>query len=654
MKRLCLFYLLIVALFLTCCTKVGLDGYISSNSNLSSKYVNFPTSDSYSILIKLENHADESTINNLNFNGIDSIEKVFISVEGKEELEKACGLDRWYEIFLDIDERKTKSNTNKTISNLAEELSKLDDIAKIQFSTKLSLNNTKVIPYNPSFKNHILAENDLPFNDPYLNIQWNFNNSGSSIIDEKAHPGADINIYDVWNNITYGDSSIIVAIIDEGVMYNHPDLAQNMWCNVAELNGQDSIDDDNNGYIDDIYGYNFIDNSGNLSWNNKYDIGHGTHCAGVIAAVNNNGIGISSIAGGNGNNSGCKIMSCQIFSGDKGGNTSQTAKSFQYAANNGASIASCSWGISSFLFSNDKNYIENCGIEYDAIRYFELTKNNSVIDGGIAIFAAGNSGNSTSDYPGATKDFISVTAYGPDGLPTYYTNYGPGCNICAPGGEIISGNQVNGCILSTVPPEKSNGTGYAHMNGTSMACPHVSGIAALGISYAKKLGKHYSVEEFKDLLLTSTIDINSRLIGNKVSKGGEKTLLLNNYKNKIGTGGIDCWQLMMKIEGTPSIITKIGEKQWVPLSNYFGLSSESLHYLKIEIKESSLDLAETPYIENGNLFIHPQKIGSAKLIISAIAGGNNLGGGNSIGGKEIKQEVSIISKYNVSANGGWF
>ena len=126
--------------------------------------------------------------------------------------------------------------------------------------------------------------------------------------------GCDINLEPAWELCT-GDPSIIVAVMDQGVMYGHEDLAANMWVNEAEKNGQRGVDDDGNGngYVDDIYGYNFAKGEGQISYWDAGNEGHGTHVAGIIAAVNNNGIGVCGIAGGSGNNDGVKIMCVQMI-----------------------------------------------------------------------------------------------------------------------------------------------------------------------------------------------------------------------------------------------------------------------------------------------------------------------------------------------------
>lgn len=153
-------------------------------------------------------------------------------------------------------------------------------------------------------------------------------------------------------------------------------------------------------------------------------------------------------------------------------------------------------------------------------RLLRFEKNNDVLDGGLAIFAAGNDATNFASYPGGYRSYVSVTSFGPDYLPAYYTNYGPGCNVAAPGGDasISPAGTSAAQVLSTLPSELpaelgTDGADYGYMQGTSMACPHVSGVAALGLSYALAKGRHYTVDEFKSMLLTAVNDIDSYIIG---------------------------------------------------------------------------------------------------------------------------------------------
>ena len=570
-----------------------------------------------------------------------------------ERLARELGLHRWYSV---------KFDKSIPVRKFAKEVAPSKHVNAIEFNTIVSLaSDLKAHPMSMGNMADTRALEPMSsFNDPYAKYQWNLHNSGDEAIAKTAREGADVGVLDAWELCT-GSSDVVVAVIDGPVQYNHPDLAAAMWVNEAELNGVEGVDDDGNNYVDDVYGYNFNStgySGGKINWTTEGESGHGTHVAGIVAAVNNNGVGISSIAGGSGSGDGVRIMGCQVFDGTFAASDRDMSNAFIYAADNGACIAQCSYAYDPRSFDSDNAYINHTSIEYNAIKYFVNPENcnHSAIGQNLAIFASGNETTSNSGYPGALPICVSVTAYGPDYLPTGYTNYGRGCNIAAPGGDYSIGNSVSQ-ILSTCIKD-AVGDDYAWMEGTSMACPHVSGVAALGISYAAKIGKKFEGDDYRYTLLTAVNDINSLMLeGTKPYNGVADAVVLKNYHKRMGTGALDTWRLFMLIEGTPSVQVTAGERCSVDLKEYFGGSATDITYRGIEVSDEAreaLGIKGDPKMDKGLLVIRCDKCGSAKIKISAIAGGGQLGGGNNIGGTEITREVSIISRGVSSTNGGWF
>ena len=534
----------------------------------------------------------------------------------------------------------------------------------------------------------------IPFNDTYFHHQWNLVNDGT--VTDDAVEGADVGVKDAWR-LTAGDPSVVVAVFDCAVNSVHEDLMDALWKNQAEIDGELGKDDDGNGYIDDKYGFNFVGcfklNEGfvNDKLNGKpaadavkgnllnwtAGSGHGTHVAGIIGATNNNGKGVSSIAGGTGNGDGVRLMTCQIFEGNKASSDAQSAAAFIYAADNGACIAQCSYGTSTII-TEDDIYINGNGkdgnekiagspLENAALKYFldPANSNHESLEGNMAIFAAGNHSNPYSSYPGALPYVISVTAFGIDYLPAGYTNYGPGSKISAPGGQMSSSEERAKAILSTgvnnsaqISPGvlKDNGVpdaNYVYMQGTSMACPHVSGVVSLGLAYAKKLGKKFTREQFTSMLLTSVNNIDQFCSGTKMY--GYTSISLDQYKGKMGTGAVDAWKFLMAIEGTPTKMVKMGEKALVDLSDCLGGSAQTMTYV-IEMDKSSkesLGVTADPVIKDGKLEITCSKTGAGKIRFSSAVGKDTTMEGG-ISDMKFSREISIVSRPYAAANGGWF
>ena len=361
-----------------------------------------------------------------------------------------------------------------------------------------------------------------PFDDPGLPKQWHYNNDGSGT---KWVEGSDINLFEAWE-VTAGDPSVIVAVTDHGVEYDHPDLAGNMWVNEAELNGTPGVDDDNNGYVDDIYGWNVILDSGTINPGT-----HGTHVAGTVAAVNNNGIGVCGVAGGTGNGDGARIMSLAIFDSTSA-NAGSYPDAYAYAADNGAVISQNSWGYTSGVampqdVSDALDYfIANAGVD-------ENGNQTGPMKGGLLVFAAGNEGTPSARMPAADPRTLCVTAMCSDYTRPNYANYSDDVDIFAPGGA--DGNDRNYSDADRVYSTDLDG-GYSYKWGTSMACPHVSGIAALVVAHYGVGHPGFTVEECREILLRSYRSV-SEYVEPK-------------YDGKLGVGLADAGMIFLEDAGT--------------------------------------------------------------------------------------------------------
>ncbi len=549
----------------------------------------------------------------LNIIGTYHFERVFPIDTRHEERTRKSGLNLWYIVRFD---------EGYDLLEVAKELAKLGEIATVEFNHHIQrAYDSKMRPaiLDVQTTRAISARTGEPFNDPELKSQWGYINEGEGSIaikDENGNPtdqrmehmiaGSDVNCAVAWEKCQ-GDASIIVAVLDEGVMYTHKDLKANMWVNPGENDIMSTEDNDGNGYAGDKYGYNFVTNSSFISWSDASDTGHGTHVAGTIAAVNNNGIGVCGIAGGNGDpDSGVKIMSCQLFAGDKGVSLLQEAQAIKYAADNGAVILQCSWGYNSGRANliegytpgpkSDKEWVDAYPLEKEALDYFvhNAGSPNGVIEGGLVIYASGNEYAPMAGYPGAYPEYISVAATAADFTPSTYSNYAFGTNISAPGGDSDYHCANEGKILSTIPGGEDGMGTYGYLEGTSMACPHVSGVAALGLSYANKLRKHFTAEQFRELLLSTTREVEENYPSNGIKKcyrnwGGIGQLLptqmdLSQYRGNVG-GMVDAGALLNAIDGdntgvpmkVPNVYVALEKETTVDLARFF-VNGESLTY----------------------------------------------------------------------------
>ena len=563
-----------------------------------------------------------STDEILDILGAYSFERVFPIDDRHEERTRESGLHLWYLVRFDEGE------------NLSDAYARLAQLGEIE---KLQYNHTIHRSYNPEAKPHFMsceeltqtatrAASDLPFNDPGLYRQWCYINRGNHNF---AQPwagviaGCDAGCEEAWKLCT-GDEDIIVAVMDEAVMWSHPDLQDNIWINDSEELHAGN-DNDGNGYKDDRYGYNFVRNTAAVSWTSNGSTGHGTHVAGTIAAVNDNGIGVAGIAGGRGGKGGVKIMTCQIFDGMNAANLIMEARAMKYAADNGAVILQCSWGYNSAKSNllmgytpgpaTEEEWAATYPLEKESLDYFihNAGSPNGVIDGGLAIFASGNEYAAQSSFPAAYSKCISVAALAADYTPSSYTNYGTEVTLSAPGGDMeyygTPGEEdatydeqgvmcEQGAIFSTLV---LNGVaGYGYYEGTSMACPHVSGIAALGLSYAKSLKRHFTAEEFRQLMYDSAEDIDQYMSGEKLyylnhtSAGATPTkMYLSDYRGKMGRLS-DAGALLKAIDGSgremrlPNLYLAPNTSATIDLNSYIEGKAESVSVANESVAKAEL------------------------------------------------------------------
>ncbi|MCX5771877.1 MAG: S8 family serine peptidase, partial [Candidatus Hydrogenedentes bacterium] len=295
----------------------------------------------------------------------------------------------------------------------------------------------------PNYRVHAIA---IP-NDPMFDQLWGLNNTGQT----GGSPDADIDAPEAWD-ISTGSTNVIVGVIDTGCDYNHQDLASQMWTNEPELNGIPGVDDDANGIVDDIHGAKWINGDGSPSSGDPMDdYGHGTHTSGTIGAAGNNGAGVAGV------NWNVRIMALKFLDSGGGGWTADAIAAVEYAVLKGANLTSNSWGGGGYDQSL-KDAIDAAGAA-----------------GQLFIAAAGNGYTNTDGYPNypscyESPNIISVAASDHNDLKADFSNYGVvTVDLAAPGVD----------VLSTVP-----GNGYAAFDGTSMATPHVAGVAALLLSIA--------------------------------------------------------------------------------------------------------------------------------------------------------------------------
>lgn len=638
--------------------------------------------------------------------GVERIHPVFgPTTPGWEERERKAGLHQWYRIGFDRE---------LELKGMVEKLQGDENLAVIEYVHEPGLLDNR--PVAPLKKADVAARTRaaLPADDPFLPQQWHYFNDGT--FPRVTSAGMDINLFPAWQKIPRGDGRVIVAVFDTGVQYTHPDLAANMWTNPE-------------GAEAGLHGWNCVSGTPDVNWDyvsqqvingtTYYShADHGTHVAGTIAAVTGNGVGVSGIA------SGVKIMTMQILESSTKADESTADKTdfpygMKWACQHGAVISQNSWGYSynpdentvAEFVSSMKKYFERGGESSikAAVDFFIDNAGNaehfpdSPMRGGVVIFAAGNDG----EYgefvamPSAYERIVSVGSVGSDGLPAYYTNYGPENDVAAPGGDYLNsdfmgtlketGDDVyyrnggwryvgtdepvtgqfsisyglgeNGSVLSCMLNDPSitymDGRevdsplfGYGWSQGTSMACPHVSGIAALAVSYAASAGRTVTADELFAALVAGTHNNEAAYAGSKpyqwLNGGGDirSPLKLGDYAGKMGSGRIDAAKVLALLAGEeeiepgyfPNLTMKLdATPRTIALSKYF------IGYSDLTAKSDNESVVKAS-VADGVLTLAPGGAeGAAKVTVT----------GKSKSGRSVSRDFVVIVRKNVNNAGGW-
>ena len=366
----------------------------------------------------------------------------------------------------------------------------------------------------------------LSFDDPRLDEQWHYDNTGQT----GGTPGADINLFAAWD-ITTGSQDVLVKVMDSGFDIDHPDLQGVLWENPNS--GPE------NGYDGDLHGWNFVNDTPDIQDQNS----HGTHVAGTIAARNDNGIGVSGIAGGTADEAGVRIMVSRVFSG-AGDTPGGFPEGFVYGADNGAVISNNSWGgggFSQVLNDAITYFIDNAGYDADG-------NPDGAVQGGVVFFAAGNNGSSNPSQPIASNpDVIAVASTGHNDQKAWYSQYGDWIDISAPGGETSNGAALVEGVLSTTIG------GYNFFQGTSMASPHAAGVAAL-------IASAYPGIENDELYARMEFTVDDIEDANP------------QYQGQMGAGRINAFRALEEDDGVPPATVTDLETVGLPAENYIDLA----------------------------------------------------------------------------------
>ncbi len=435
---------------------------------------------------------------------LDDLYKISEASLRYKERHREWGLHLWYELKVD-------SKTD--VISVIKDFDKLQEVktAEPAFIKRL----IEPIDYKP-IKIGEEGSKWVPDDIYYPANQWHFNNTGQEIGGQNGISGWDVNTEAAWE-IEKGNSDVLVAIIDNGMQFDHEDLVGNMWPDI----GPEGI--------------------------STTPAQHGTHVGGTVAAVSNNEIGVAGLAGGSGSDDGVRLMSIDIIDSDLSGMVS-----FTYAADNGAAISQNSWSVGTSM----------PGSLMTAIDYFNAEGGGTALDGGITIFAAGNDNTSTQTFPAAYSGAMAVAAHDNRGVRSGFSNYGNWVDIIAPGTNVASTDITNE---------------YSFLSGTSMACPHVSGAAALIIS--NNYGEMTNEELWNRIVNSARSDIYDQN---------------PDFDGLLGSGALDILAALQYAPNTVTFVVKEDSPDETPIENA-NVSVESISRTTDENGVVTMELSEGGY-----------------------------------------------------------
>ncbi len=439
---------------------------------------------------------------------ISNLYKINSKAISQESRHEAWGLNLWYELALgdDVDIKKAVSD----FQQLAE-VEIAEPVYKIRLIEPIYSEEIKQSKRTNSKAGDIWVPND----EYYKNNQWHYNNTGQDI-GGVGTVGVDIDLEKAWA-LEKGNPSVIVAVMDGGIDFKHPDLNANMWSQI----GPDG------------------ENTKPCVQN------HGTHVGGTVAGVSNNSIGIAGVAGGSGSGDGVRLMSLDIFEGSHGLNDLGL---YIYSADNGAAISQNSWGYQKPGVYNT-SALE--GIDY----FIKNGGGEALLGGGIVIFAAGNDDDDGEWYPGFYAPTMAVASHDNKGKKSSFSNYGDWVDITAPGTNIASTGNVD---------ENGDPT-YIWMSGTSMACPHVSGVAGLIVSH------YYGQITKADLWRALVVGVD------------DVYTLNSSYQGELGSGRLNAHKSIMTLVDFAVDFTILNENR-KPIQNAEIIVNDTKHYSNSEGK----------------------------------------------------------------------